>query len=223
MAQLIFPEDLQDNSPFVMFTPYDWTFERKQILRPESIRETKEFVIIMHPPNSGIIDSVSHSWDETEGMMDVTATVTNKAAKMMQDQIGAMTNKLKGDTFFNDFVTLIFNGSSFREFTMSWEGLVPKSFNEAQTLDKIIKYFSSTSSADYRDQAFIKFPSIWTVNVYTPGREIIKWENVAITRYSTNYQPNGVLNHFRTGHPIEVSFELSFKQLIKPQREDYIV
>jgi len=186
--------------------------------------------IVLPTPSSGLSLSEAGNWDESEGYQHAltqsgaTDAAIKATLKGVKDALGAAGNAAFRGEFINDYASLAYQGSNFREFTFSWD-LIPKSLEDAKIIQQIIqtiRYYSLPSYGGITTKrARVAFPYMWEVKPVLGNLDktfIIK--DAVITNFTTNYTPDGVLKTYNSNHPLSVNIEVSFKELYRATRAD---
>lgn len=112
---------------------------------------------------------------------------------------------------------VLFSGVGYRTFTHSYQ-FSPRSQQEVDIVDTIIKTFRFAASPDYVDSASFVYvyPSDFDIQYYhgsAQNKYIPKHTSCVLTGITTNFSPNSSYATFDGGAPIMISLTLNFKEL----------
>ena len=118
---------------------------------------------------------------------------------------------------------MIFKSVDFRTFSFTYT-FFPRSEEEANNVDNIIKTFKFHMHPEYKDtNSFLYlYPSEFDIHYYTNDKEndyIHQHTSCVLTEMAVNYTPNGNFTTFSNGMPSQISITLSFKELSAPTKE----
>jgi len=224
MADFKFPKDLNlEIQPYFMFSAFEWSSSRKSTQELRSIKTPIDTIILPLPTN-GIVDNITHNWDEASGLtasgyLDVIQkNLINKAIDLTGD-LGKYVQAEKG-VMINDYASLAFGGTNFRSFDFTFN-LTPKNASESKELQNLIKAFKKNSLPLYDDWK-IYYPNFWNLKIVFPGGiDIIKVKNCVMNSIIVNHFPDTNLTTFKDGTPIKPELSLVFKELQKINRKEY--
>jgi hypothetical protein len=135
---------------------------------------------------------------------------------------------LKGKGYaINPQLQMIFRGVGFRSFQLSFM-FTPKSLNESQEVDTIIKTFKyhfspglQAGKTDSTQSMFLTSPSIFNVQFKIGQNEnqyVPKYGDCVLSDIDVNYAPNGFAAH-ENGAPVQTTLNLTFKEIIIVDRD----
>ena len=135
---------------------------------------------------------------------------------------------LKGKGYaINPQLQMIFRGVGFRSFQLSFM-FTPKSLDEAQEVDNIIKTFKyhfspalQAGKTDSTQSMFLTSPSIFNVQFKIGQNEnqyVPKYGDCVLTDIDVNYAPNGFASH-EDGAPVQTTLNLTFKEIVIVDRD----
>lgn len=240
---LIFPSDLfsKDTTgnlnydvshPYTRIKSFEYIWETKGT-QSSFQKQPTSGSIILPLSESGLMDMNSHNWEEVDlfNFADAgDATMWNIVKKYGVDKFRSFSGDwwkyFKKGKFFNDYMSLSYNGTAMRSFMFSWS-LTPKSLSEAIIVQKILYrikrdslYSMSSDENSSVDDYILDYPRIFQIDIIMPGnKKLVNIQNCVIQNYMCNYAPEGIMNVFRSGHPIKIQLDLTFKELIKKGRE----
>lgn len=170
--------------------------------------------------NSGIFDSIKSIGSGVGNAMSNQPESIYLASKTFgAENIGAVLNKAQGYAI-NPQVQMIYKGIGLRSFQLTFT-LTPKSSNEAQEIDNIIKQFKyhyaprleSGTSTSVNSMFFIP-PSMFTVQFMHNGVEnphLPKYGECVLSNITVDYAPNGFAA-YEDGSPIQSMLMLQFQE-----------
>ena len=222
--KLRFPaEDTGDKKNLFMMTPCTFQISSNRHLKQKAIESNEPLnTVILPTPNSGLTLTETGTWDEVAGFQDAEGAVKNMAGEKAKEGLGALwKHGLGKGGFMNDYASLAYQGSNFREFSFSWV-LVPSSEEEAKRIQAIIEFVRNKALPDYSSTSGIhgltKFPYMWKVNPAVGSPIKLQLMDSVITNVTVNYTPSGVLKTYSSGHPLSTNLEISFKELYRATR-----
>ncbi len=224
---LQFPSENTDNfvNSFIM-TPVIFNVATNRNTKNQRVGKFSKTTntIILPTPSNGINLQESGSWDETDGYQHGMSKqglkdfFTKGLVKKAKEGAGPLGNAMAKGVFINDYASLAYQGSNFREFTFNWV-LIPKSVEEAEVISKIIKRVRFYSLPNYKatnqKTATIGFPWMWDVTPSAGNEHIFRIKDCVVTNININYTPEGVLKTYSSNHPIYVELEVTFKELYR--------
>lgn len=187
---------------------------------------TKGFIALYMPEN------VSFSYDPNYSDNVTLASVagaTPLIGRAVSTITGAMENDLikfvlnKAGYVFNPEAQVLFNGISFRNFSMSFT-FTPYSKKEAEDVRRIIKMFRTHAAPRRVTSAggmFFIPPSIFNIDFNfkgTPNGYLNKVGDCVIENIDVNYTPNGWSAH-EDGAPVQTVVTLQFKEIVLVDRD----
>jgi hypothetical protein len=230
---LQFPsENSQSHDNAFIMTPVKFIITTKKITATQKLSHvpaTSESVVLP-TPNSGLFLNETGNWDESTGYQHARSFSGIKdlaikgAAHQFKEQSGAFGNVLIKGEFINDYASLSYQGSNFREFSFSWL-LIPTSEDEAVKLMNIIKqirYYSLPNYGRTNNKGFIQYPYMWEVNPAVDSKIDMTIKDSVITNFTVNYTPEGVLKTYNSGHPISVDISITFKEIYRASDGDVV-
>ena len=224
MTEYRFPKDLNlEIQPYFIFSSFEWSSLRKSTQEPKTIKTPVDTIILPLPTN-GIVDNISHNWDEGIGLSASSYTdvfvknIINKGVDLFGD-LGKYIQAEKG-AMINDYASLAFGGTNFRIFDFTFN-LAPKNEQESIVLKNVIKSFKRNSLPLYDDWK-IHYPNFWNIKIVFPNNEdLVKIKNCVLTSVIVNHFPDASLTVYKNGTPIKPEISLNFKELQKVDRREY--
>ena len=222
----------KDNSGYFVMSPIRFIVSdgrNKTIKRAAHITK-HDSTIILPTPNSGLVLNESGKWDEIEGFQHAASlegtkqAATGAIAKKVVDSLGGVAKYFTKGEFINDYASLAYQGSNFREFGYNWV-LIPNSKDEATEIMNIIKTIRFYSLPNYNstnEKGMVKYPWMWDVNPSLAGKLDVELKDCVVTNFTVNYSPEGVLKTYSSGHPVSVTMDISFKELYKATDGDVL-
>lgn len=140
---------------------------------------------------------------------------TPGAGEMMSKSSGTAANPKKEQLFKN---------VEFRNFTFSYQ-FFPRSEQEAQSVQNIIKQFKLHMHPEFRDanNFLYIYPSEFDIVYYANGREnmnLHRHTSCVLTDLSVSYAPQGQFNAFPNGMPAQINVQMTFKELALLTKKD---
>lgn len=187
---------------------------------------TKAFIALYMPEN------VSFSYDPNYNDSVTLASVAG-AIPVVGKTVSAITGLAENDFVkfllnkagyvFNPEAQVLFNGITFRSFSMSFT-FTPYSKREADDVRRIIKMFRSHAAPrKVKETAGMFFipPSIFNIDFNFKGRSneyINKVGDCVIENIDVNYTPNGWSAH-NDGSPVQTVVTIQFKEIVLVDRD----
>lgn len=160
----------------------------------------------------------------------VGSTVASRILSMAQLNVSAESILARGFGIApNSNLELLFQSPSLREFQFNWK-LSPRSYDEAQAIRKIIRFFKQGMAAKKLDGAaggasfFLGTPNIFRLQYKTGNSQIRGLNRIktcALTGTSVNYTPDGEWASYDGGQPVSSVISLRFQELEPIYDTDY--
>jgi len=220
-----FPKDMNDNiQPYMVFNAFSWTMRGKKTQDVSTNKQTQDSIVLPMSTN-GIIDSINNNWESgvglgAEGFTD--ALKTNILGKTV-DAFGDLAKfyGAKRGELVNDYASFAFTGTEFRTFEFNFT-LIPKNKSEANTILEIVKAFKRNSLPHY-EKYKISYPNYWDILIKLPNStEIIKIKSCVLNTFTSTTFADGVPSIYTDGNPQKVDITLSFTEIEKIDRNDYL-
>jgi hypothetical protein len=227
MANFLFPKDLDvDIQPYMIFNAFSW--KAKGISKRSAQVSTTQRVedsITLPLPTNGIVDSISHNWEEGAGLggSGIKDVLVHKLGAKGQDLIGDLGKyyTVRGGYLINDLASLAFTGTHFRNFEFSFT-MIPKNVDESNMIDNIVKAFKRNSLPSYQ-QWKILYPNFWNIIIKFPeDRDIIRIKNCVITATNLSLFADDNSSIFTNGSPHKTELSISLTELQKLDRSDFV-
>ena len=187
---------------------------------------TKAFIALYMPEN------VSFSYDPNYNDSVTIASVAG-ATPIIGRGVSALTGLAENDFVkfilnragyvFNPEAQVLFNGISFRSFSMSFT-FTPYSKKEADDVKRIIRTFRAHAAPrKVKEVAGMFFipPSIFNIDFHFKGKNneyINKVGDCVIENIDVNYTPNGWSAH-NDGSPVQTVVTIQFKEIVLVDRD----
>ncbi len=172
----------------------------------------------------------------TKDLMDVAETFTGSLTQAgVGAAAGAISGKLGGaigllasgglansiasvrskrrQTSLNPQEFMLFKAPNSRQFSFSFN-MMPRSLEESRQCESIIKYFRTRMYpvVDEKDLVY-NFPEVFSIR-FGKVSGIPKIAESALTNATTSYNPNSMSYFKKEGRPVEITFTLSFQELM---------
>ena len=224
MTEYKFPKDINlDIQPYFVFSSFTWSALRKANVDPRSVKTPVDTIILPMTTN-GIIDNITHNWEEGAGLNASTFTdvfIKNTINKVV-DSFGDLGKYISAEqgAIVNDYAGLAYSGTGFRLFDFTFN-LAPKNAAESQMLQNLIKAFKRNSLPEYAGWKIL-YPNFWHVQIVFPHKkDIVKIKNCVLTSIISSYFPDNNMTILKDGNPVKQEMTLNFKELQKIDRRDY--
>lgn len=171
---------------------------------------------------SGIQDMVKGNFSLES--LQKAATMDNAKAIAQRVAIASLPGRIyshgKGQTV-NPNMMMFFRNINFREHSFSFS-FAPKSGAEVKNVIEIIRTFKRFSVPASTGGAFLPYPSKWTVETRSRGKQYTMFKTCVITSVSVNATPNSIWATFENGFPVDVSIELTMREIEQISGQDYV-
>jgi len=229
MAGLRFPSGSKNGKgDLFLMTPIEFkvSTDKVKLKQTAQYKANSGSTIILPTPSSGITLSETGNWEEAAGvnhdatLKSVGQALGGAAVKGVTDSMGKFSGAITSGRFINDYASLAYQGSAFREFSYSWI-LIPSSADEAESIQNIIRTIRYYSLPNYSTFE-VKYPYMWTVNPALESKIGIVLRDSVITNFTVNYSPEGVFKTYNTGHPVSVTMDITFKEIYRASDTDIV-
>lgn len=125
---------------------------------------------------------------------------------------------------FNPNIEMIYQGPNIRQFVFDYN-FVPKSLEEAQMVNKIIRQFKELSAPKISEGSYFEVPCVWEITYMTRGsknRNMNAFKRSVLTDVSTQANPDFDYHmSYQDGMPITTGMSLSFSEVDIITRDDH--
>lgn len=189
--------------------------------------KTKGFIALYMPENLSFSYDAQYGDNVTlasiAGATPLVGRVASTISGTLQENDLVKFILNKAGYVFNPEAQVLFNGITFRSFTMNFT-FTPYSKREAEDVRRIIKMFRSNAAPKRVTQGggmFFVPPSIFNINFNFKGRNntfLNKVGDCVIENIEVNYTPNGWSAH-DDGSPIQTTVTIQFKEIVLVDRD----
>lgn len=215
-----FPKNIQEEKAFILI-PYEYNAKNVNYYSNiKFVENPTEGSIVLPAPTSGLIQNDNHSWNEEEGL---GSTMLNQVGLNVGQGLyaaGTMFSKqLMEGNFINDYASLLYNGTAFRTYMFDWE-LSFESKEDVISFFEILTLIRKFSLPDY-NKYLTKYPYFWKIfPVKRQNQFNLYLKDCVITNLIMNYAPSGIIQLHSSGHPLQVTLSIEFKELFRASRND---
>jgi hypothetical protein len=188
------------------------------------------FISLYMPENFNLASALSYD-DNTSiasamGALPLVGKAFNTATNFVSGSNDAIKLVLnRGGYVFNPQKQVLFQGVTFREFSLSFT-FTPYSAAEAEQVKNIIQKFRMYSSPKRNEQLgknmFWVPPALFDISFKQNGREnpnLPKLQRCVIESIDVNYTPNG-WSTYGDGAPVQTTMTMQFKEIALISRDD---
>jgi len=242
-SPLIFPESATKNH-WIMFRPY----KPEKHIEPKASSTTSQKdedatsvvkyrsgqpIYLYHPDNSFQANTTAN-WEETEtGLIgSLINLVTDPSIDKLKDaatrgafQFAAggtaaqIISKRTGQ-IINPNLDLFFKGIGFREFSFSYL-LAPENEKEMKTMMEIVRNFKKNAVPETQSDGWMTYPAYWEIEAKSRGTIIHRFKKCACTQVNVDSTPNQLWASFKSGEPVAIKLDLTFKETELITSKDY--
>jgi hypothetical protein len=212
----------ETNDSFMM-SPYTYNVQNNKSANksPNVVRSSKaDESIILPTPSSGLTLTESGQWEDVAGLIDLGKGISQGVSKKVLEMTGPVMEHAQKGMFLNDYSSLAYRGSDFRQYSFSWT-LIPKSEKESRIIADIIRTIRKNTLPDYyTSNGFVKYPNMWAIFPTLNDKLEFYLQDCVITNFSVNYSPESILRTYKSGYPVSVEFSIEVKELYRANVND---